>query len=91
MKKNIDFSKGIRGKFKNLKLKVNGESESIDCSCQNQVKRLVSDKLPIAGQLIEVIDAPAYVCLDCGEIYFEGEYILDLEKKALATSNKESK
>jgi hypothetical protein len=31
--------------------------------------------------MIEVRDAPALVCDDCGEIQFDGKYILDLEKK----------
>jgi YgiT-type zinc finger domain-containing protein len=52
-----------------------------NCNCENLVKRKVTDTIPIAGQMVKVTDAPARVCADCGEIHFEGRFILDLEKK----------
>ena len=54
---------------------------SNNCNCENLVKRKVTDTIPVAGRMIEVNDAPARVCLDCGEIYFEGKYLLNLEKE----------
>jgi YgiT-type zinc finger domain-containing protein len=54
-----------------------------NCNCENLVKRKVTDTIPIAGQMVKVTDAPARVCADCGEIHFEGRFILDLEKKLL--------
>jgi YgiT-type zinc finger domain-containing protein len=54
-----------------------------NCNCENLVKRKVTDTLPIAGQMVKVKDAPARVCADCGEVQFEGRFILDLEKELL--------
>ncbi len=51
------------------------------CRCENLVKKKVTDKIPIGGHLVEVIDAPARVCQDCGEIHFEGRHLLNLEKE----------
>ncbi len=51
-----------------------------NCNCENLVKRKVTDTIPIAGRMIKVVDAPARVCLDCGEVNFEGRFLLDLEK-----------
>jgi YgiT-type zinc finger domain-containing protein len=54
-----------------------------NCNCENLVERKVTDTLPIAGQMVKVKDAPARVCAGCGEIHFEGRFLLDLEKKLL--------
>lgn len=54
-----------------------------NCPCENLVKRKVTEIIPLAGQAVKVVDAPARVCLDCGEIHFDGKFILDLEKKLL--------
>jgi YgiT-type zinc finger domain-containing protein len=54
-----------------------------NCNCENLVERKVTDTIPIAGQMVKVKDAPARVCADCGEIHFEGRFLLDLEKKLL--------
>ncbi len=59
-----------------------------NCNCENTVKRKVTDTIPIAGQMVKVTDAPARVCADCGEIYFEGRFILDLEKKLFKREKK---
>jgi YgiT-type zinc finger domain-containing protein len=55
-----------------------------NCNCENFVKRKITDTLPIAGQMVKVVDAPARVCKDCGEVYFEGRFLLDLEKQLTA-------
>jgi YgiT-type zinc finger domain-containing protein len=52
-----------------------------NCNCENLVKRKITDMLPIAGQMVKVENAPARVCQDCGEVHFEGRFLLDLEKK----------
>ncbi len=52
-----------------------------NCECEKLVEIKVDDIIPIAGIMIEVRAAPALVCQDCGEIQFDGKYILDLEKK----------
>lgn len=54
-----------------------------NCPCEKLVKRKVTELIPLAGQIVKVVDAPARVCLDCGEIHFEGRFILDLEEKLL--------
>jgi hypothetical protein len=38
--------------------------------------------------MVKVTDAPARVCPDCGEIHFEGRFILDLEKQLLKREKK---
>lgn len=60
-----------------------------DCECTNQEKTKVTKKIRLANREILVEDAPAYVCQDCGEIYFEGQFISNLEKK-LRKENKKS-
>jgi YgiT-type zinc finger domain-containing protein len=54
-----------------------------NCNCEVLVKREVTDTLPIAGRMVKVENAPARVCQDCGEVHFEGRFLLDLEKKLL--------
>jgi YgiT-type zinc finger domain-containing protein len=58
------------------------------CNHENLVKQKVTDTIRIAGQTVEVKDAPARVCQDCGEVHFEGRFILDLEKKLIAARAK---
>jgi YgiT-type zinc finger domain-containing protein len=53
------------------------------CSHENLIKQKVTDILLIAGRMVKVEDAPARVCADCGEIHFEGRFLLDLEKRLL--------
>jgi YgiT-type zinc finger domain-containing protein len=61
-----------------------------NCNCENLVKRKVTDTLPIAGQMVKVENAPARVCQDCGEVHFEGRFLLDLEKKLINTREKQA-
>ena len=56
---------------------------STDCDCDTLIKTKVTDIIPIAGIMVEVKDAPALVCENCGEIQYDGKFILDLEKKLL--------
>ncbi|CAN5488231.1 hypothetical protein BH10ACI1_BH10ACI1_06870 [soil metagenome] len=52
-----------------------------NCSCKNQKREKITKEIPLAGTKVLVKDAPARVCQDCGEIYFDGKYLLELEKK----------
>ncbi len=61
-----------------------------NCNCENLVKRKVTDTLPIAGQMVKVENAPARVCQDCGEVHFEGKFLLDLEKKLTSKREKQA-
>ena len=62
---------------------------SIDCYCKNFTSRKVTKEIPIAGKKILVEDHLAKVCDDCGEIYFDGKFILDLEKQVKSREKKE--
>ena len=67
------------------------KAKKADCQtkgCEKMVKRKITDTIPIAGMMIEVEDAPARVCENCEEIYFDGRFILDLEEKLLKQQNK---
>ncbi len=55
-----------------------------NCKCEVLVKRKITDTLPIAGRMVKVENAPARVCQDCGEVHFEGRFLLDLEKQLTA-------
>jgi YgiT-type zinc finger domain-containing protein len=61
-----------------------------NCNCENLVKKKITDTLPIAGQMVKVENAPARVCEDCGEVYFEGRFLLDLEKKLTNAREKQA-
>lgn len=54
-----------------------------NCNHKNRKREKITKEIPIAGQYVSVQDAPARVCQDCGEIYFDGKYIVALEKKVL--------
>ena len=54
---------------------------STNCNCKNQKPEKVTKVIKIGGESVLVEDAPARVCQDCGEIYFEGRFLLDLEKQ----------
>lgn len=54
---------------------------SNNCNCENLKRALVTKTIRIGSQSVKVENAPAQVCQDCGEIHFDGRYILDLEKK----------
>jgi YgiT-type zinc finger domain-containing protein len=41
----------------------------------------VTRNIRIAGVNILVKDIPARVCRDCGEVHFEGRFLLDLEEE----------
>jgi YgiT-type zinc finger domain-containing protein len=51
------------------------------CDCENFFESKVTDTIRVNGCQIEVKDAPVRICQDCGEIHFEGRYLLDLVEK----------
>ena len=63
---------------------------STECNCENQKPEKVTKVIKIGGQSVLVEDAPARICRDCGEIYFEGRFLLDLEKQLLETREKQA-
>ena len=53
-----------------------------DCFvCKKFTREKITKEIPIGGTKVLVQDAPADVCVKCGSIYFDGRYILELEKK----------
>jgi YgiT-type zinc finger domain-containing protein len=54
----------------------------LNCKCENQKREKITKKIPIGGTIVLVENAPARVCQDCGEIYFDGKYLLELEKNS---------
>jgi YgiT-type zinc finger domain-containing protein len=52
-----------------------------NCSCRNTKPEKITKEISIGTEKVLVQDAPARVCLDCGEIYFDGKYIMELTRK----------
>ncbi len=46
-------------------------------------KTRLSKTVPIAGRRIKVENVEAFVCEECGEVYFDGPTLLKLESKLL--------
>ena len=53
---------------------------SNDCKCENLKREKIAKFIRIGNRRVLVKDAPARVCQDCGEIHFEGRFLLNLEK-----------
>lgn len=59
------------------------EKKSSECECGGvEQKKKISKEISIAGTTIWVENMDAFVCEKCGEIYFNGEELLKLEKKS---------
>ncbi|CAN5197260.1 hypothetical protein BH20ACI1_BH20ACI1_14630 [soil metagenome] len=56
---------------------------STDCKCEKMKREKVTQVIRIAKQDVLIENAPARVCQECGEIYIEGRFLLNLEKKLL--------
>ena len=54
---------------------------STNCNCEKLKRALVTKTIRIGSKSVKVENAPAQICEDCGEIHFDGRYILDLEKQ----------
>jgi YgiT-type zinc finger domain-containing protein len=52
-----------------------------NCSCRNTKPAKVTKEIRVAGTTVLVQDAPVNICQTCGEIYFDGKYIMELSKK----------
>ncbi len=59
-----------------------------NCNCDKLVKRKVTDTISIAGRMVKVENVPVLVCQDCGEIHFEGRYLINLEKDIISRERK---
>ena len=61
-----------------------------DCHCDEQSEpQLMTVEIPIGGQRVTV-DIKTRICLKCGEKYFDGRTILNLEKEIRAKSAKKN-
>jgi YgiT-type zinc finger domain-containing protein len=58
------------------------------CYCENLFKIKVTESIRVNGYQIEVKDAPARVCVDCGEVHINATYLLDLVEKDKASKKK---
>ncbi len=56
--------------------------ESI-CNCSAVEIKVITTEIPIANQKVILENVEVKVCLDCGEIQFDGRMILALESKIL--------
>lgn len=41
---------------------------------------IISDTLPICGQMVTVDKVPVEICPNCGNRYYDGPFILELER-----------
>jgi YgiT-type zinc finger domain-containing protein len=58
----------------------------MDCSCRNQKRKKVTKEIRLAGTTVLLENVTAWECQDCGEFYFDGKYLMDLERKLLANA-----
>jgi YgiT-type zinc finger domain-containing protein len=98
MKKEVDFSKGVRGRYAGQSFAVVGdETVSVnplkyeDCSCRNTKREKVTQEISLAGKKVLLKDVTAWVCQDCREPFFNGKFLLKLEKKLLQSRRKAEK
>ncbi len=47
----------------------------MDCNCTKQRQTKVTKEIPLAGTRVLLENVTAWVCQDCGEIYFDGKMI----------------
>jgi YgiT-type zinc finger domain-containing protein len=95
MKKEVDFSKGVRGRYAGQSFAVAGDRTVAvnplkyeDCSCRNQKQQKVTREIPLAGKRVLLKNVTAWVCQDCGEHFYNGKFITKLEKKLLESAKK---
>jgi YgiT-type zinc finger domain-containing protein len=62
-----------------------------DCSCKNTKREKVTREIPLAGKRVLLRDVTASVCQDCGEPFFNGKFLLKLEKKLLKEAKNNDK
>lgn len=61
---------------------------SKNCNCQKLSSQKLDMEIPVAGQKVFVKDVPIRVCDDCGEIYVDGKFIINLERQVKRKSKK---
>jgi YgiT-type zinc finger domain-containing protein len=54
------------------------------CDCENFIESKVTDTIRVNGCQVELKNAPAKICRDCGEIHIEARFLLDLVEKTKA-------
>jgi YgiT-type zinc finger domain-containing protein len=62
-----------------------------DCNCQNTKREKVTREIPLAGKKVLLKDVTAWVCQDCGEMFFNGKFITKLNKKLRQSRRKAEK
>ena len=64
--------------------------KAVVCYCGTQtIRKIITESIPMKGRTVVLEDVLADVCPNpnCGEIYFDGEMILDVEKQIRAREN----
>jgi YgiT-type zinc finger domain-containing protein len=52
------------------------------CECGGKMEiKIVTRQIPIGGQIITLQNVEAKVCPKCGEIYYNGKMLLEIENK----------
>jgi YgiT-type zinc finger domain-containing protein len=59
-----------------------------DCYCRNTKREKVTQEIPLAGKKVLLKNVMARVCQDCGEHFYNGKFIMKLEKKLLVSRKK---
>jgi YgiT-type zinc finger domain-containing protein len=62
-----------------------------DCYCKNTKREKVTREIPLAGKKVLLKNVMARVCQDCGEHFYNGKFILKLQKKLLLSVKKAEK
>jgi YgiT-type zinc finger domain-containing protein len=62
-----------------------------DCSCRNTKREKVTEEISLAGKKVLLKNVTAWVCQECGAAFFNGKFILKLEKKLLQSLRKAQK
>ncbi len=60
----------------------------MDCNCKNTKREKVTREIPLAGKKVLLKNVTAWVCQDCGEPFFNGKFLLKLEKKLRRSAKK---
>jgi YgiT-type zinc finger domain-containing protein len=55
-----------------------------DCYCKNTKRKKVTTEIRLAGRTVLLENVMAWECQDCSALYFNGKYLMELERKLLA-------
>lgn len=94
MPKEVDFSKGVRGKYHGRTrivgpvspprkdLMPNIKAKYIPCDCGGRaIRSQASTSFRIGNKSVTVDNIPAFVCPECGEPFFDGPSLVRIEKQ----------